>query len=143
MTATASPPWARIASIMCSLAMVLAPIRPQLGFTVMSGGFRLRRAGRAARGADDQAGVAGDVLRAGGGAGQLLQEDGGGMLTESAALDRDGGERRVDQAGIGDIVEAHDREVAPGGEAAAIQGVNHADRDYVVEAQGRRWWVGQ
>src|SRR4051812_50026136 len=103
MTATASPPWARIAPIMCSLAMVLAPIRPQPGFTVMSGGFRLRRARRTARGADDQAGVAGDVLRAGSGAGQLLQEDGGGMLAESAALDRDGGERRGGPAGHGGI----------------------------------------
>ena len=49
ITATASPPWARIAPIMCSLAMVLAPIRPQPGFAVMSGGFRLGRPARRTR----------------------------------------------------------------------------------------------
>src|SRR4051812_50026059 len=125
MTATASPPWARIAPIMCSLAMVLAPIRPQPGFTVMSGGFRLRRARRTARGADDQAGVAGDVLRAGSGAGQLLQEDGSGMLAESAALDRDGGERRGGQGGDGGIVEDPARGGAPRGQGPAPPSGDH------------------
>src|SRR5438445_658217 len=100
---------------------------------VFMGRASLRRgAGRAAR---DE--VRGDQLRRGrrGVALQAAHQGGGRALGQRVARQAHRRERRIGQAGEGDVVEAHDRHVARDGEAGGAAGLHHAQRHQIVGGQ--------
>ena len=67
--------------------------------------------------------------------GDTRQEHCGGGLADAARRDGQGGEGRMPEGGLLDVVEAYHREIATGSQPGGQHAEHHAEGDHVVVAE--------